>query len=758
MTPEGIVVTAVKEYFSRPKFQKKFSIKEEYPIQMGADRRKADVVLVDSKGNLTAIAECKREGVKGNGIDQLKSYLSASDTTWGMFANSEDDNEWQFYENLGKNEFREEIPRYEFEKSVVKSGTNFLTRVSDFFTQFLQPKVKPDESKKIKIDDRVRTEMEIGRESVDPTQAAELPKPNLNHIIKDRSLQNEHRENTVEPSLNGKPYYSEDNGFSCAAALRGVPEGLPDHIGIIIRNEQLEIASNREQLQSEINQLDEEKKKLELQKHDQEQQARSITQKLANKKIKQSGLKAELEGPTNAELNQLPEVVNFTELEIQANAELNGLSEIAESPENSAETQLKERISELEQEIREKTQEHTDKRKELVSLRVKLEAPTKAELDMIDDEGPIKQKFSWRQCFTASIATIFLVPLTIYLFIFYASVVDKAFFLDVASLKGKSQDALNAIDIVNPTALSEAFQKPGNLVVILFPSIFLAFAIVAHYFWEQRKWILLGAILLFTLVFDGILAIQISQKIHEVKKIAGLITESENWMFSINDLNMWTVIFCGFIVSLLVSVLYHAAVELWKGVRPPTDESKQLETKMRAEQNPYQVQLATLKTEVKKLQKDIDQLNSEHAICTQNFRELSNQHREAQIKTEKHPIKTQIAVLKTEMQNLQNKIDSLTENIKNTQQEILEYQTEIKALSERQRTIVIDLKKMDSQVSQFVNGWCKYIAQSEIDLAEVSEKIESTKQIKEETLESYFKHLRSYSSREQEKFPIEDEL
>ena len=757
MTPEGVVVAAVKEYFSRPKFQK-FSIKEEYPIQMGADRRKADVVLVDSKGNLAAIAECKREGVKGNGIDQLKSYLSASDTTWGMFANSEDDNEWQFYENLGKNEFREDMPRSEFEKSVVRSGTNFLTRVSGSFTQFLRPKVKPDESKKIKVDDRVPAEIGIGDESADSTRPAPPPKPSLGYIIKDRSLQNEHRENTVEPSLNGKPYYSEDNGFSCAAALRGLPEGLPEHIGIIIRNEQLEIASSREQLQWEIDQLDEEKKKLELQKHDQEQQVSSITRKLANKKIKQSELKAELEGPTNAELDQLPEVVHFTELETQANAELNGLSEVAESPENPAKAQLKDRIGELEQEIREKTQEHTDKRKELVGLRVELEAPTKAELDLVDGEVPIKQRFSWRQVITASIATIFLVPLTIYLFIFYASVVDKAFFLDVASLKGKSQDALNAIDIVNPTALSEAFQKPGNPVVILFPSIFLAFAIIAHYFWEQRKWILLGAILLFTLLFDGILAIQISQKIHEVKKIAGLITESENWMFSMNDLNMWTVIFCGFIVSLLVSVLYHAAVELWNGVRPLKDESKQLETKMRAEQNPYQVQSATLKTEVKKLQKDIDQLHSEYAICKQNFEELSNRHLEAQIKAEKHPVKAQIAVLKTEMQNLQNKIDSLTENIKNTQQEIVECQTEIKALSERQRTIVIDLKKMDSQVSQFVNGWCKYIAQSEIDLTEVSEKIESTRQIKQETLESYFKHLRSYSSTDQENFPIEDRL
>ena len=70
MTPEGIVVTAVENYFSQPKFQK-FSTKREHPIQMGADNRRADVALINSTGNLAAIAECKRDGIEGNGINQL---------------------------------------------------------------------------------------------------------------------------------------------------------------------------------------------------------------------------------------------------------------------------------------------------------------------------------------------------------------------------------------------------------------------------------------------------------------------------------------------------------------------------------------------------------------------------------------------------------------------------------------------------------------------------------------------------------------
>ena len=117
MTPEGIVVEAVVRYFSDPRFQK-FSIQTEYPIQMGSDNRRADVVLVDSANRLVAIAECKRVGVEGQGRDQLKSYLSATATRFGIFANSTYPAAWDFYENLGRNQVRP-MTRSEFEEQVV---------------------------------------------------------------------------------------------------------------------------------------------------------------------------------------------------------------------------------------------------------------------------------------------------------------------------------------------------------------------------------------------------------------------------------------------------------------------------------------------------------------------------------------------------------------------------------------------------------------------------------------------------------------
>ena len=102
---EAIVVEAAVNYFSDK--LRDFFIETELEIQIGTDKRRADIVLVDGKQNYAAIVECKRIGVQADGIDQLKSYLCATDTQFGIFANSTEPNDWEFYENLGRNQFKD---------------------------------------------------------------------------------------------------------------------------------------------------------------------------------------------------------------------------------------------------------------------------------------------------------------------------------------------------------------------------------------------------------------------------------------------------------------------------------------------------------------------------------------------------------------------------------------------------------------------------------------------------------------------------
>jgi len=122
MKPEDKVVEEVVAYFSQPKFSE-FSILRECEIQMGTDNRVADIVLRDGDGKFVAIAECKALGGANYGIPQLKSYMSATDTPFGVFAPGVKRDSWVFYENLRHNRFQQ-IDLTGFEKGILKVKTN----------------------------------------------------------------------------------------------------------------------------------------------------------------------------------------------------------------------------------------------------------------------------------------------------------------------------------------------------------------------------------------------------------------------------------------------------------------------------------------------------------------------------------------------------------------------------------------------------------------------------------------------------------
>ena len=113
---EARVVTAVVGYFKTPAYQR-FSIELEREIRIGSRDGRADVVLLTAEGKLAAIAECK-VAYEESGDEQLKSYLSATDTRFGILADSEHAESWQFYENIGRSEFKR-INLSQFEKGIL---------------------------------------------------------------------------------------------------------------------------------------------------------------------------------------------------------------------------------------------------------------------------------------------------------------------------------------------------------------------------------------------------------------------------------------------------------------------------------------------------------------------------------------------------------------------------------------------------------------------------------------------------------------
>ena len=738
MGPEDVVVQEVVRYFSAPRFER-FSKVEEYSIQMGSDNRRADVVLINEDDKLAAIIECKRSGYEGSGPDQLKSYLSATDTPLGVFANEIDPAKWQFYENLGQNQFKP-IGRSQFEAHILKRG--IIKILGDFALSLFRrrrdepPPIKPPRSKPI-----------------DPPTVT-LDNSRISHIRGDQSLQNSNNTD-LDPSLNGNPYYSEASGFYWAANHHGMPECVPQHVKHIISSEELEIKSTREQLQAEIDELTGEKSGLEAQKRESEQELAQKSQALARKQEELAGLEVQLGAPTETELaSPTIETPDQDDAQQQFDAEM---------------VQLREEKDKMEREIEGKSEELSRKREELARLEVQLGAPTETELTPAPESVPqvhAKKWYSWLSRvpagLVASVATIVLIFLAIYLFIFYASAVDKAFFLHEDKIQQQVEEGTYAgvQDIVNPKALWTAWQAENqnrNYFVLFFPWVFLAFALAFDHFWESGKiaWVIgLGVV---TFVFDVLLAIHISLKIHLARKyIAERMGDSSpTWPGGDDFLDIGTVIFCGFVASLLVSVLYKVTRERWTHVKqfqPQSKEQEMREVQIRDEKAQREAQIAVLKTEMENVEGDMGPLRSEIGRLNEKIRstqqkidESSNQQLEARIRAERIPIEAQIAVLKTEMETLQGEVDQFNNRARSTQQKIDQVQAQIEELSDLKNKRVINGHQMELRVNRFLKGWYRFVAHSADEETDVSTQINKIKQIAYETINQYYEGSPGYS-------------
>ena len=125
---EKEVVEAVTTYFNQDDFND-FTIITKCNIQFGSDRGKrngeADVVLTDATGHWVVIIECKSEktGYTEHGRGQLRSYLSATDTRFGILAACGNPDEWKHCENQRSNVFMEKKDKSYFEKHVFDPPT-----------------------------------------------------------------------------------------------------------------------------------------------------------------------------------------------------------------------------------------------------------------------------------------------------------------------------------------------------------------------------------------------------------------------------------------------------------------------------------------------------------------------------------------------------------------------------------------------------------------------------------------------------------
>lgn len=500
--------------------------------------------------------------------------------------------------------------------------------------------------------------------------------------------------------MNGKPHYSADSGFAYAAAGRGITEALQEHLNIIIHDENLEIAFNNDYFQEKIEVLVEDKRELEGQKAQRQNDIEEATKELETKKIELAELKIKLESP----------------------------AEILETSDGS-------RIVELNEKIEKKISGIESKKAEKARAKIDLESPTQVELDASNTESAIHQSSEdWfsklRHGFSKFLqglpklifvvfATTAVVGLFAYLYLFYVSAGEKTV---------KSSDEMDLTALIDYKALDRSWQfsddDPRNWLILMFPFIFIVLAIVTHLSLEYEKWtkwIYFGIFLIATLLIEATIGWRIAQNIIRAQEDSGQDPESFKLLFSL-------FLFLGFGPSVLLGLGLHWILGLWENIRPQHDKSKQIEMQIRAEKNDKLVELSALNAEIQNLEEGLSRLRKDKQLYSDSL-----------VKTYQHPIEIQIASLNTEIQNLEDQLQLLNEQVDSFQMEIDRCESEIDAHLKGQRERVIDLKKMEAQANEFVTGWCRYVAQRRTDLQpqEISSQITEIQELAKQTLENF---------------------
>ena len=491
-------------------------------------------------------------------------------------------------------------------------------------------------------------------------------------------------------------YHSADNGFRCAAAGRGIPEALQEHLNVIVRSEELEAGTAASEIQEDINALVEDKEQLEQQKLDRQEELETLAKDLAAKDIRLSELQAIVQNPLNIDSVEDP----YTQ-GLQAKIDENTLK-------------LAENTSELEMLREERSKVQTD-----------LESPTQVELEKVPlEEQPVSHSTPLEKGF-ACLTGVVLVGLIIYLFIFYASVGDRTFTVGIGTVQEKTQ-------IIVPHAFAEAWEVNSeneddrrNWFVITFPFIFLTLAIVAYYCHEHKTWGPLGGLLAATFAIDAIIAVKISVQMHEFKHGVNVPYKfSENWT------EVLSVLFLGFGSALLLSYGLYWFMKVWTRVRPTQDIGEQLAKQIRSEKNERLIELNALDIRIQNLKERNGTLEAEN----QGYKDKIEM-------TFKRPLEIERSGLQTARARIQEQIQGLSGQIESFQGEINRCESEIEALVNRKRNLV-DIRKLEAQANEFVTGWCRYVAQSTDGPPDVSQ-IKEIQQLAQRTLQDYTTQFRN---------------
>jgi hypothetical protein len=160
------------------------------------------------------------------------------------------------------------------------------------------------------------------------------------------------------------------------------------------------------------------------------------------------------------------------------------------------------------------------------------------------------------------IGLILLLPITLYLVVFYISASYSAFF------KEFSNDSLTAA-IFDADALTNSFKASWleGILVITIPFVFMGLGYVIHMV-QKVKGIknifrIIG-LFITTFLFDALLAYQIEKKIYEFNKTTD--SSPYNLDIALGEAEFWMIIFAGFVVYIIWGLVFDFVMKEFENI------------------------------------------------------------------------------------------------------------------------------------------------------------------------------------------------
>lgn len=100
------------------------------------------------------------------------------------------------------------------------------------------------------------------------------------------------------------------------------------------------------------------------------------------------------------------------------------------------------------------------------------------------------------------------------------------------------------------------------------------------------KYLKTFSVLLITFIFDCILAYLIAKKIYDIEVMTKLGEFPDfNIGMAVEDVNVWAVIFCGFIVYIIWGIVFDMSMTAYEDLRSNRKEILKIEESLRGKQN-----------------------------------------------------------------------------------------------------------------------------------------------------------------------------